>query len=184
MRQKIIIAISSQEQPRRDNQNNKMKENALTTTDYVAIASALQEIQNDVATQMNLPPQETIVKSLIKYTRKFANAFPHIPQGKNFQIPEEFKDFVAFEKGKDEPEKFILIALTEIFFLLGTTKDLRLADGTFKQCPDMFYQLHTIHVTIGGYNPPCICALLPNKTEKKYHDFKPSPTIIDTECKS
>ena len=32
---------------------NKMKEKALTTTNYVAIASTLQEIQNDVATQMN-----------------------------------------------------------------------------------------------------------------------------------
>ena len=35
----------------------------------------------------------------------------------------------------------------------------------------MLYQLYTIHVTIGGYNPPCIYALLPNKTEKTYHDF-------------
>ena len=53
---------------------------------------------------MNLPPQETILKSLNRYNRKFANALPHIPNGKDFQIPEEFKDFVAFDKGKDEPE--------------------------------------------------------------------------------
>ena len=46
---------------------NKMKEKALTTTNYVIIASTLQEIQNDVATQMNLSPQETIVKSLYRY---------------------------------------------------------------------------------------------------------------------
>ena len=70
---------------------NKMKEKALTTTNYVAIASTLQEIQNDVATQMNLPPPETIVKSLNRYKRKFANALPHIPHGKHFQIPEEFE---------------------------------------------------------------------------------------------
>ena len=148
-----------------------MKEKALTTTNYVAIASTLQEIQNDVATQMNLPPQETIVKSLNRYKRKFANALPHIPHGKDFQIPEEFEDFVAFDRGKDEPERFIIFALTEMLLLLETTKDLWLGDGTFKQCPDMFYQLYTIHVTIGGYNPPCIYALLPNKTEKTYHDF-------------
>ena len=35
----------------------------------------------------------------------------------------------------------------------------------------MLYQLYTIHVKIGGYNPLCIYALLPNKTEKTYHDF-------------
>ena len=58
----------------------------------MAIASTLQAIQNDVATQMNLPPQETIAKSLNRYKRKFANALPHIPHGKDFQIPEEFKE--------------------------------------------------------------------------------------------
>ena len=52
---------------------NKTKEKSLTTTNYVAIASTLQEIQNDVATQLNLPLQETIVKSLNRYTRKLAN---------------------------------------------------------------------------------------------------------------
>ena len=69
----------------------------------MAIASTFQEIQNDVATQMNLPPQETIVKSLNRYKRKFANALPHIPHRKDFQFPEEFIDFVAFDKGKDGP---------------------------------------------------------------------------------
>ena len=79
---------------------NKMKEKALTTTNYGAIASTLQEIQNDVATQMIMPPQVTIVKSLNRYKRKFANALPHIPLLEDFQILEEFKDLVAFGKGK------------------------------------------------------------------------------------
>ena len=101
-----------------------MKEKALTAANYVAIALTLQEIQSDVATQMNLPPQETIVKSLNRYKRKFANAFPHIPHGKVFQIPEEFTDFVDFDKGKGAPERFIIFALTEVLLLLETTKDL------------------------------------------------------------
>ena len=120
---------------------------------------------------MNLPPQETIVKSLNRYKTKFANALAHIPRGKDFQFPSEFKDFVAFDKGKDEPERFIIFALTEMLLLLETTKDLWFGGGTFKQIPDMFYQLYTIHVTIGGYNPPCIYALLPKKTEKTYNNF-------------
>ena len=150
---------------------NKMKEKALTTTNYVAIASTLQELQNDLATQMNFPPQETIVKSLNRYMRKFANALLHILHGKDFQTPEEFEDFVTFDKGKNEPERFIMFALTEMLLLLEPTKDLWLDGGTFKQCPDKFYQLYTIHITVGGYNPPCIYLLLPNKTEKTYHDF-------------
>ena len=58
-----------------------------------------------------------------------------------------------------------------MLLLLEITNDLWLGYGTFKQCPDMFYHLYTIHVPNGGYNPPCIYALLPNKSEKTYHDF-------------
>ena len=54
-----------------------------------------------MATQLILPPQETIVKSLNRHKRKFANALPHIPNGKVFRIPEEFEDLFAFDKGKE-----------------------------------------------------------------------------------
>ena len=105
----------------------------------MAIASTLKEIQFDVATQMNLPPQETIVKSLNRYKRKFANALPHVTHGKDFQISEEFKAFVAFDKGKDEAETFLMFAQTEMLLLLEITKDLWFSDGTFNQYRDMFY---------------------------------------------
>ena len=146
---------------------NKMKEKALATTNYVAIVSTLQEIQNDMATQMNLPPQQTIVKSLNRYRRKFANALWYIPHRKNFQIPEVFKEFLAFDKGKDEPERFIKFALTGMLISLETTKDLWLGDGTFKQCPDMFYHLYTIHVTIGSYNHPVYTFSYQTKQKKR-----------------
>ena len=134
---------------------NKMREKAKTTTNYMAIASTLQEIHKNVATQMNLPPQETIVKSIERY-KKISNALLHIPHRKNFKFAEKIRDFVAFGKRKDEPEKFIIFALTEMLLLLvETTRDLWFADGTFKQCPDMFNQMNTIHPTIGGYNSAC-----------------------------
>ena len=120
-----------------------------------------------MATEMNLAPQEIIVKSLNRYKRKFANALPHMPHGKYSQNPEGFKEFSAFDKEKDEPEKFINFSMTEMLLLLETTKDLWLSDGTFKQCPDMFHQFYKIHVAISGYNPPRIYALLPNKTKKR-----------------
>ena len=84
-----------------------------------------------------------------------------------FKFPKSSNILFFFDKGKNEFEKFIIFALPEILLLLETTKDSWLGDGTFKQCPDKFYQLCTIHVIIGGYNQPCIYALLPNKTEKK-----------------
>ena len=120
---------------------------ALTTTNYKAIASTLQEIQNDVATQLNLQPQETIVKSLNGYKRKFANALPQIPHGKDFQTPQDLKDFVAFDKGKDEPERFIIFALIEMLLLLETTKDGTLTEPStnvrtcFTNCTQFMLQL-------------------------------------------
>ena len=130
----------------------------------MAIASTFQFIQNDVATQMNLSPQETIVKSLNRCTRKFEYAFPQIPHGKDFEITDNFEDFVAYVKGVDEPDRFIIFALTKLLFPHETTKYLWFGDGTFKQFLGMFHHLYTFHVTTGGDHPPCIYGLFPNKT--------------------
>ena len=109
-----------------------MKEKEITATNYVAIASTLQENQKDVATQINLPPEQTIVKSVNRYKTKFENALPHIPHGKDFQFPEEFKDSVAFNKKKMNPKKIIIFASTEMLLLLENTKHLWLGDRDFK----------------------------------------------------
>ena len=41
-------------------------------------------------------------------------------------------------------------------------------DGTFKVCPQIMFQIYTIHPQINGRILPCIYALLPNKTEETY----------------
>ena len=74
-------------------------------------ALTLQEIQNDVAMQMNLPPQETIVESLKRYNRIIADALPHIPYGKDFQVSRRVQGscfFLTMEKlnPKDSPNLF------------------------------------------------------------------------------
>ena len=42
------------------------------------------------------------------------------------------------------------------------------ADGTFKVAPGLWAQLYTVHDAMGGYVPPCIFALPPNKTGATY----------------
>ena len=44
-------------------------------------------------------------------------------------------------------------------------------DGTFKVCPDIFYQLYTIHAQVNGRVLPCVYGLLPNKTQNTYSRF-------------
>ena len=150
---------------------NVMKEKALSMTNYNAISSSLQSVHDNVATQLNLPKQETLVKTLNRYKRKFEGALPSIPHTTDFQIPDEFLDFVAYDKGINDPDRFLIFALPEMLSLMESQTSIWLVDGTFKQCPQMFYQLYTIHIAIGGYHPPCLYALLPNKTEKTYRSF-------------
>ncbi|KAG7159283.1 hypothetical protein Hamer_G026698, partial [Homarus americanus] len=42
------------------------------------------------------------------------------------------------------------------------------SDGTFKCCPNIFYQLYTLHVQVGKFSVPRLFALLPNKTQETY----------------
>ena len=60
-----------------------------------------------MATPMNLSPQQIFAKSLKTYQMNIEKPLPHIPHGTNFGIPEDFIDFVAYDKGKNEPETFI-----------------------------------------------------------------------------
>ncbi|MCP3664483.1 MAG: transposase [Gammaproteobacteria bacterium] len=51
--------------------------------------------------------------------------------------------------------------------LLATSEEWFM-DGTFSACPSQFYQLYTIHSLKGGFNFPCVFALLQNKTQETY----------------
>ena len=43
------------------------------------------------------------------------------------------------------------------------------ADGTFRVCPEIFFQLYTIHDQRDGRIFPCVFSLLPNKNENTYN---------------
>ena len=74
--------------------------------------------------------------------------------------------------------------------ILYMFQHLWLADGTFKLCPEILFQLFTIHRSINGYNPPCIYALLPNKktyerlliaVSEKIPNSRPTRSLVDFE---
>ena len=45
------------------------------------------------------------------------------------------------------------------------------ADGTFKVCPALCFQLYTVHAHDNGRIFPCAFALLPNKTQATCDSF-------------
>ena len=151
---------------------NKMKEKVVTTTNYVAIAPTLKKIQNDVATQLTLPPTSRdnceVTQKIQEKICKFSSADT---SWKSFPNSWTVQGFCCFRQRKKWTRRIHQFCLVRDASLLETSKDVWFVDGTFKQCPDMFHLLYTINITVGGYNLPYMYALSPNKTEKTYLDF-------------
>ena len=72
-----------------------------------------------------------------------------------------------------------MIGDAERIFIFASESGLRFlsecdhwyGDETFKVCPDLFFQLYTIHGQQNGNIYPCVFALLPNKTANTYVRF-------------
>ena len=122
------------------------------------------------------------------------NLVPSLPiiKDKHFKISTEHSDFCSFDSGVINPERTLVFGDRDNVHALRVHNSLWLCDGTFKFCPMQFYQLYTIHIPIGGFYPPCLYVLLPNKTEQTYSKFlkaiasvsdnaQPSKILLDFE---
>ena len=84
-----------------------------------------------------------------------------------FQTTTNGEQFLFFDSGAGNVNRIIAFASIQARQLL-VESDNWYADGTFKVCPGVFYQLYTFHAQRAGRIFPCIFALLPNKTEITY----------------
>ena len=91
---------------------------------------------------------------------------PVLPHTKKFEVPEKFKDFLIYDSGTENPRRILIFGKQTLLETLESTQHLLLADGTFKICPEISFQLFNIHTSVNGDNPPCMYALLPNKRQK------------------
>jgi hypothetical protein len=76
--------------------------------------------------------------------------------------------FLIFDSGVDDLERIFIFGTVQALQLLANSEDW-FGDGTFKVCPEVFFQLYTIHAKVGERVLPCIYALLPNKQEVTYN---------------
>ena len=85
-----------------------------------------------------------------------------MPNTRHFDVPSEFADFLLHDTGKDDKERILIFGQRSLLELMESLDTLWLADGTFKICPEIFFQLFTIHITIKELIPICgpICARL------------------------
>ena len=148
-----------------------------SNTPTVAVATAIQPITDDIATQLALTSKENLVRTAQRARKQREEVLPVSPANRSFKIPELFKNFTRFDSGQNNHERIILFGEPEMLRVLETS-NFWLADGTFKVTPKMFYQLYSIYVSLSGIAPACIYAFLPNKTEKTYHRFLEALKIL------
>ena len=93
-----------------------------------------------------------ITRTLNRHRQKNnMNDLPVLPHTKKFEVPEELKDFLIYDSGTEDPDLFLIFSQQTVLELLESTQHLWLADGTFKLCPEIFFQLFTIHTSFNGY---------------------------------
>ena len=127
-------------------------------------------------TIVNLQPMETLRRN-IRAARQERNtptqplnreAIPVIPQ--HYCETEDEQNFLIFDSGVADPDRILIFSSEQQLQFLSIS-DHWFADGTFKVCPKVFFQVYTIHAEQGGKIFPCVFALLPNKTEVRYTRF-------------
>ena len=131
------------------------------------IATCLQEVTDEKAVQLSLPSRAAINITISSQKQNLITSMPII-KDRHFIIPTEKSDFCLFDNGVRDRERILICGDRANVQALRVHNSLWLCDGTFKICPMQFYQLYTIRIQIGGFFPPCLYALLPNKTEQTY----------------
>lgn len=125
-------------------------------------------------------PKFSSVKSCLNHHRRIQA----VPVPNSRQIPPELR---VTQRGKDvgptsffHEERWLLYEGVQSHMLIfADDNDLLaiqrssyiVADGTFKFCPNTFYQLYTIFAYVSGEGLPVAFVLLPNKTELSYTEM-------------
>ena len=86
----------------------------------------------------------------------------------NYQVTNRGDHFLLFDSSVGDVNRLIIFAANDAIRLPATNSHWFM-DGTFKVCPEIFFQIYTIHALINHQIFPCVFALLPNKTEATYN---------------
>ena len=90
-------------------------------------------------------------------------AIPEIPQ--DFRQTQYGERFLFFDSRVVDQNRLILFGIEHAIEQLRESSHW-FAYGTFKVCPNLFFQVYTLHALENGRSFPYIYGLLSNKTEK------------------
>ena len=151
--------------------NIKRKAQKTTDTPQQILGAELRNISQDAAA--NIPSTLTLRRNIRKARED--NDAPHNPVTREDIpiLPEQHQNtvtgepFLIYDSGVGDQERMFVFA-SEIGLQLLRESEHWYADGTFKVCSEIFYQLYTIHGQRNGQIFPVVFCLLPNKTQSTY----------------
>lgn len=142
----------------------RIKAACSTETTRNILGASLENSDQDVLQRL---PKRAILECNIRSIRRKGNPILSAPSSINFEIPDGYSDVVVHDTGFEDENRIIALGHPTLLGALRNA-ELFLGDGTFDVCPNMFFQLYTIHTKIGNSFPPCVYFLLPNKRFETY----------------
>ena len=147
-----------------------------------------EQIKADEAACTGSSTQKVLSNALAKATRECSSKMPVVPHlrrkirhenrsqpptptGFDFELPVKYMQAMSGEDFLLEDSK--VSGTGKRCLVLATNKNIEILnsygnwffDGSFKSCPDNFYQVYTVHCLVDGTTFPCIYALLPDKRQ-------------------
>ena len=86
-----------------------MKASSLSVGNTEAIATGLSDVTENVCIQLAIPKKSLITRTLNRHRQKTNNEVHANPQNQQFDIPEEFKDFLLYDSGKEHCERIFVL---------------------------------------------------------------------------
>ncbi len=117
-----------------------------------------------------LPNYKTLARSIQRERVLDASNPQSIAQ---LSIPQELQQslrgetFLAHDSESADDERLLIFTTEENLDALELNTVWH-ADGTFKCCPSLFYQVYTIHAVINNHTLPFVYILMQRKSEKQY----------------
>ena len=150
----------------------KRESQATHDTPQQILGAALQNISETAA--INLPQINNLKRTI--HSQRKDNDLPPAPLCREdipvlpgrYQVTQAGEQFMIFDRGVGDNERILIFVTQQGIHFLSNNSHWFM-DGTFKLCPEIFYQIYTIHALNNNQVFPCVFALLPNKNEVTYN---------------
>ena len=147
--------------------NMRRMANETTSTPNIIIGDQLQGASGE--TLAKLPKLDTL-RRCIRRQRQEQGRYPPIPNGPNFNIPQEYaiigeEQFLQYDNGRED--RILIFGTRDSLDYLENSRNWFM-DGTFSVSPPQFAQLYTVHGLQNGRNVAGAYTLLPNKRVDNY----------------